>query len=201
MIVFQNTTDFPIVLLNGSLTSGKSEKSAPMPNLLAPLSHNEVGFCNPEGQWTFGAQGDSSYKTRLTLLYSAEHANLERLPPGCTWTADLQQNWKADVPQILVTFTTKEGSAIADTAPTKSSNKYVTAFYDLPISQSSHCLFAQHILSILPPHHMLHALSDHSIGAFSCSTLMLSLQSRIRRSRDWLWKTQVQAIAQGVRRA
>jgi hypothetical protein len=111
MVMLQNTTDLPIAIFSGSLTKGKVEKTTPLPNLIAPLSQCDIGFYAPEGQWSFGVQGDSAFKTRLTLLHSAEHANLERLPSECTWTADLQQNWKNDVPTIIITFTIRESNA------------------------------------------------------------------------------------------
>lgn len=111
VVLIQNTTELTINTLSGSLTSGKPEKGAPMPIVIAALSQHEVGFFSPQGQWSFGIQGDSTYKTRLTILHDAEHANLERLPPEAKWTADLQQNWKADVPQIVITFMVREGAA------------------------------------------------------------------------------------------
>lgn len=129
MVTLQNTTEMTIAVLTGSLTKGKVEKASPMPTLIQPVSQSDVGFYAPEGQWSFGVQGNSAYKTRLTLLHSAEHANLERLPGDCPWSADLQQLWKADVPHIIITFLLREGSSASDsTTPSKApagSGKYV----------------------------------------------------------------------------
>ena len=116
-MLIQNTTELTINTLSGSLTSGKPEKGAPMPIVIPALSQHEVGFFSPQGQWSFGIQGDSTYKTRLTVLHDAEHANLERLPPEAKWTADLQQNWKADIPQIVITFMVREPAP--SSTPTK----------------------------------------------------------------------------------
>lgn len=133
MVTLQNTTDMTIAVLTGSLTKGKIEKANPMPTLIPPVSQSDVGFYSPEGQWSFGAQGISAFKTRLTLLHSAEHANLERLPGESPWSADLQQLWKADVPHIIVTFLLRESSEASDTpAPSKAapgSGKYVKQLF------------------------------------------------------------------------
>lgn len=128
-MLIQNTTELVINTLSGSLTNGKPEKGAPMPGVIPALSQHEVGFFSPQGQWSFGVQGDSTYKTRLTILHDAEHANLERLPPEAKWTADLQQNWKADVPQIVITFMIREPSSTpsagAASKPASNSTKCV----------------------------------------------------------------------------
>src|SRR5690348_4161755 len=104
ILLLQNTTEFSIQISGASLTKGKVEKSTPFPTSLAPTSAVEVGLYTPEGQWTFALQGDASTKTRLTILHSAQHANLERLPAGASWSADMQQNWKPEVPQLVITF-------------------------------------------------------------------------------------------------
>lgn len=129
VLVIQNTTELTINTLSGSLTNGKPEKSAPMPNIIPPLSQHEVGFYAPQGQWSFGVQGESAFKTRMTLLHDSQHANLERLPAEANWTADLQQNWKADVPQIVLTFmireTTSAPSSKSSSKSGSTTHKYV----------------------------------------------------------------------------
>lgn len=150
ILVIQNTTELTINTLSGSLSSGKPEKSAPMPAVISPLSQHEVGFFSPQGQWSFGVQGDTTYKTRLTILHDAEHANLERLPPDASWTADLQQNWKAGVPQIVITFMVRENkpSQPAETSSKSGSNSHkygkprfchlaASPFFENPLFQPS----------------------------------------------------------------
>jgi hypothetical protein len=129
VVLLQNTTDMVMVVTASSLTKGKSEKSAPMPSSMPALSATEVGFYAPEGQWSFASQSDSSVKTRLTILHGSQHANLERLPPSCPWTADLQQNWKAEIPQIVVTFTMREDAPFGSHSPPSKSTSSASTRY------------------------------------------------------------------------
>lgn len=115
------------VLKSNQIHHGKVYKRSKAIQAVLPSSIEDMVLANKiEGEWTWGLEDDPLHSFKMYISWKGSTVQYEDLPSTSPWSVEVQQEWDASLPQVILNIYSKDGNVSRPASPFSSSSSLPT---------------------------------------------------------------------------